>query len=134
MVFQNHKSHHFRVCQGVLQGSILGPVLFLLFINHLPASLPSSVSCSHYADDLAMWSFSLSIPTAVEATQGDLIQLEQWSEYLCLPLNLIKCEISFFLVDLLQADLQPHFVFNPPPFQSHSNFSWGHLQSHSFLF
>ena len=54
VVFQNHKSRSFRVRRGVPQGSVLGPVLFSLFINDLPASLPSSVSCSLYADDLAI--------------------------------------------------------------------------------
>ena len=58
VVFQNHKSRSFRVRRGVPQGSVLGPVLFSLFINDLPASLPSSVSCSLYADDLAIWSSS----------------------------------------------------------------------------
>ena len=54
MVYRNHKSRSFRVRRGVLQESVLGPVLFSLFINDLPASLPSSVSCSTciYADDL----------------------------------------------------------------------------------
>ena len=56
VVFQNHKSRSFRVRRGAPQGSVLGPVLFALFINDLPASLPSSVSCSLYADDLAIWS------------------------------------------------------------------------------
>ena len=81
VIFQNHKSRSFRVRRGVPQGSVLGPVLFSLFINNLPASLPSSVSCSLYADDLAIWSSSPLVPTAMGATQGALFQLERWSEY-----------------------------------------------------
>ena len=122
VVFQNHKSRSFRARRGVPQGSVLGPVLFFLFINDLPASLPSSVSCSPYADDLAIWSSSPSVPTAVEATQGALFRLEHWSEYWCLPLNPNKCEASFFSVDPHQANLQPNLLllgfrlrFNPTP-------------------
>ena len=102
--------------------TVLGPVLFSLFINDLPASLPSSVSCSLYADDLAIRSSSPSIPTAVEATQGALFRLERWSEYWCLLLNPIKCDTSFFSVDPHQANLQPNLLllgsrlcFNPTP-------------------
>ena len=122
MVYQNHKSHFFRIRRGVSQGSVLGPVLFSLFINDLPVSLPSSVSCSLYADNLAIWSSSPLVPTAVEATQEALISLECWSEYWCLPLNLSKCEASFFSVDPHQANLQPNLLllssrlcFNPTP-------------------
>ena len=122
MVFQNYKSRFFRVGRGVPQGSVLGPVLFSLFINDLPASLPSSVSCSLYTDDLAIWSSSPSVPTAVEATQGALFRLERWSEYWCLLLNPSKCEASFFSVDPYQANLQPNLLllgsrlhFNPTP-------------------
>ena len=118
MVFHNHKSRSFRVRRGVSQGSVLGPVLFFLFIN----DLPSSVSCSLYADNLAMWSSSTSVPTAVEATQGALFRLERWSEYWCLPLNPSKCEVSFFSVDPHQANLQSNLFllnsrlcFNPTP-------------------
>ena len=122
MVFQNHKSRFYRVRRGVPQGSVLGPVLFFLFINDLPASLPSSVSCSLYADNLAIWFSSSLVPTAVEATQGALFRLEPWSEYWCLPLNPSKCEASFFSVDPHQVNLQPNLLllgsrlrFNPTP-------------------
>ena len=104
MVYQNHKSRSFRVRRGVQQGSVLGPVLFSLFVNDLPASLPSSVSCSLYSDDLAIWSSSPSVPTALEASQGALFRLKRWSEYCCLPLNPSKCE-AFFSVDPHQANL-----------------------------
>ena len=106
----------------VFHKDVLGPVLFSRFINVLPASLPSSVSCSLYADDLAIWSSSPSVPTAAKAIQGALIRLERWSEHWCLPLNPSKCEVSFFSLDPHQASLQPNLLllgsrlrFNPTP-------------------
>ena len=110
VVYQNHKSHSFRVRQGVPQRSVLGPVLFSLFTNDFPGSLPSSVSCSLYADDLAIWSSSPLVPTAMEATQGALFRLECWSEYWCVPLNPSKCEATSSSVDPHQANLQPNLL------------------------
>ena len=121
LVYQNHKSRSFRVRRGVPQGSILGPVLFSFCVSDLPAFLPSSVSWSLYADNLAIWSSSSSVPTAVEATQGAFFRLERWPEYWCLPLNPSKCEASFS-VDPHQANLQANLLllgsrlrFNPTP-------------------
>ena len=124
MVYQNHKSRSFRVRRGVPQGSVLGPVLYSFFINDLPAFLPFTVSWSFYADNLAIWSSSPLVPTALEATQGALFRLERWSEYWCLPLKSSKCECeaSFFSVDPHQAHLLPNLLslgsrhrINPTP-------------------
>ena len=81
-------------------------------------SLSSSVNCSLYAHDLAIWSSSPLVPTAVEATQGALFRLERWSEYWCLPLNPSKCEASFCSVHPHQANLLllgSRLRFNPTP-------------------
>ena len=102
VVYKNHK----RVRQDIPKGSVLSPLLFSLFINDLPASLPSFVNYSLYADDLAIWSSSPSVPTAVEATQGALFRLERWSKYWCLPLNPRICEATFISMDLQLAHLQ----------------------------
>ena len=83
---------------------------FSLSINDPPASLPSFVSFSLSAVDLAIWSSSSLVSTPVEATQRALFRLERWSEYWCLPLNSSKCEASFFSVDPHQAHLQPNLL------------------------
>ena len=94
----------------------------MMIINDLLASLPSSISCSLYADDLAISSSYPSVPTAVEATQKARFRLERWSKYWRLPPNPSKCEASFFSVDTHQVNLQPnlllidsHLGFNPTP-------------------
>ena len=83
---------------------------YSLFINHLQVSLPSSVSCFLYADNLAIWTCSPSVPIAVEAPWKALFRLERWSEYWCVPLNPSKCETPFFSVDPHQANLQPNLL------------------------
>ena len=115
VVFQNHKWCSFWSPRGVSQRCALGPVGYCLFMNDLPAYLPSFVSCYFYAENHPICFFSHSVSDALWNTQGAQIWLERWSERWCLPLNSRKCQVSFFSVDPDQANLHPHLcLFNLP--------------------
>ena len=53
-VFYNRKLSSVRTVIGVPQGSILGPILFLLYANDLPQHIADG-RCSMYADDAVIY-------------------------------------------------------------------------------
>ena len=74
------KSEPKPVRQGVPQGSILGPILFLVFVNDMPLHLNNS-TIDIYADDTTL---SLSanwnnITSLTQALSNDLENIEKWS-------------------------------------------------------
>ena len=115
-------SRSFHIRRGVPQGSVLGPVLFILFVDDITKDLPRGAHASLYADDLAIWSSSPDPLKASSVVQSSLNVLETWSNLWRLPLNPKKCESSFFSTDLHQATFQPRLnllgfplLFNPTP-------------------
>ena len=120
----NSYSQPFRLRRGVPQGSVLGPVLFSLFINDLRTFLPTSVKTSLYADDLAIWVSSPSVECATSTVQAALSRLVEWSSMWRLPLNPLKCESSFFSLDPYQSRIKPSlYILNTLlNFNSHPTF------------
>lgn len=74
---------------GVPQGSILGPLLFNLFINDISSSLSNSC-CLLYADDLKLYKCVNNLLDAIQL-QCDLNAIVEWCGKNCLQINIKKC-------------------------------------------
>lgn len=82
-------SPKFSVKSGVPQGSVLGPILFNLYVNKLPSLITSH--CIMFADDTKSW--------RVIKTEEDRIELQNtirstadWADEVMLPINSKKCQ------------------------------------------
>ena len=84
---QEHLSLPATPSSGVPQGTVLGPLLFILYTNDIPVGLNST--CLMFADDVKLVS---TVPGSSQL-QRDLDQLKTWSETWDLPLNIAKCGI-----------------------------------------
>ena len=76
-----------EILSGIPQGSVLGPLLFILFINDLPDCLKSTVKI--FADDLKLIA-DLSDRSVVD---NDIKSLEEWERKWLLEFNTSKCKV-----------------------------------------
>ena len=87
-------SEYLPVTSGVPQGSVLGPLLFLLYINDLPNAV-DYCSVKMYADDTKLYAVCKN-DADVNRIQRDLSKVHEWFQTWQLNLAVEKCEgISF---------------------------------------
>ena len=83
-------SREVPVLSGVPQGTVLGPLLFLVHINDLPASVRSQVRL--FADDCLLYR-EIKSRDDHHILQNDLKSLERWAEKWGMKFNADKCTI-----------------------------------------
>jgi ribonuclease HI len=93
--------------QGVPQGAVLSPLLFLFFIDAVMEVLPVGVEVSMYADDIAIWSQHQDKTRAAERVEEAVRAVAEWSKSAKLQLNAAKCEVAFFSTDNHEAKHVP---------------------------
>ncbi|KAL7078095.1 hypothetical protein ACQ4LE_002561, partial [Meloidogyne hapla] len=83
-------SDEYVICSGVPQGSVLGPLLFILFINDLPKYLPKDINIKIYADDIKLY-VEHNNDTCRHKLAEALLIIEKWSNDNGIKISIDKC-------------------------------------------
>ena len=108
--------------QGLPQGSVLSPILFVFYMNSLAERLPKISTNSLYADDVSILGTGNSLKEAEQIVQKSVDVVTRWASRRKLILNAKKSEVSFFSTWTREANWSPTITiggekvrFSPTP-------------------
>lgn len=90
VVIQGETTVWKRVTSGVPQGSVLGPILFLIYVNDLDENIVNKLL--KFADDTKLLG-KVSTPEEIQQMKDDLHQISVWTEKWQMSCNLDKCKV-----------------------------------------
>ena len=109
------KSKFGFITSGVPQGSILGPLLFLIYVNDLPSSVSSpSVDVFLFADDTKCFSI-IQAPRDAHILNTEMNNVEKWAHSGRLKFNARKCTV--LSVTRKRNPIVAEYVINGRPLQ-----------------
>ena len=115
VVLNGQTSDWAEIKAGVPQGSVLGPLLFLIYINDLPENLQSNPKL--FADDTSIFSFVKNINESQNQMNDDLLKINNWASQWKMIFNpdLSKSANDVIFTRRLNKNNHPPLNFN----QSH---------------
>ena len=91
----NKYSAYLPVNQGVPQGSVLGPLLYIIYANDIIEAIESS-NFTFYADDMVLYTGKKKLSQAAADLQKDLDALTKWSSANDIYVNTQKTKTMFY--------------------------------------
>lgn len=90
VAINDHKSASLHVTSGVPQGSVLGPILFLIYINDIVNVIDSGVQIRLFADDCVLYR-EINCPSDQTELNNNLTNISKWCSMWGMMLNTDKC-------------------------------------------
>ena len=111
VVIGDNSSNSLPVESGVPQGSILGPLLFVLFINDIYTCVSNGTNIALYADDTKVWR-KIAGETDCILLNNDINSLNKWALRNKMRFHPSKCKIVPFSLRTTPNDILPFQKFS----------------------
>lgn len=118
-VIDNYSSDTSNVTSGVPQGSVLGPLIFLIFINDLPSGILSTIRL--YADDCVVYRQIHAHHDHI-TLQQDLDRISHWCSWWQMTLNTEKCKLITFSRERMNSSF--NYTINNRSLSSTSSYKY----------
>lgn len=107
------------ITSGVPQGTVLGPLLFSVYVNELCGAKIANCIITCFADDTAIYFEGESWPEVFQSAQQGINEISNWYKFNKLTLNALKCSVMQFYNGTTRSSQQPLSIHAHPSSHFH---------------